>query len=75
MKTLTINIPDELNLKTFDLSVYLAGKMYEDSLLSAGQAAEMTGLSKRSFIELMGKYNISVFSSSVDELLSDISNA
>lgn len=72
---ITLNIPENVQSKAFDFSLYVASKMYEDGLLSAGQASEMAGVSKRTFIELMGKYGVSVFSSSVDDLLSDISNA
>lgn len=39
----------------------LAAKLYERGILSAGQAAEMVGLSKRAFVELLGKYGVSVF--------------
>jgi predicted HTH domain antitoxin len=49
--------------------------MYEDGLLSAGQASEMAGVTKRTFIELMGKYGVSVFSSSLDDLHNDMNNA
>jgi hypothetical protein len=35
----------------------------------------MAGVSKRTFIELMGKFGVSVFSTSVDDLRSDINNA
>lgn len=75
MRAITLNIPDDINLKTLDLSIYLASKMYEDEIISSGQAAKMVGLSKRSFIEIMGKYGVSAFSSSIDDLLSDIKNA
>jgi len=75
LKTLTLNIPDNLNLKAFDVSMYLAAKLYEDGMLSAGQAAEMVGLSKQAFIEVLGKYGVSVFSTSVDDLRNDIKNA
>ena len=75
MNKITLNIPENINMKTFDLSVYVASKMYEDGLVSAGQASEMAGLSKRAFIELLGKYGVSLFSQSVDDLDKDITNA
>ena len=75
MQSVTLNIPEDVNLKAMDISMYVASKMYEDGILSAGQASKMVGLSKRSFIELMGKYGVSVFSTSVDDLLNDIKNA
>jgi len=75
MRTIRINIPDIVDLKDYDLTMIIAAKLYEDGILSAGQAAERTGLSKRAFIELLGKYGVSVFSQSLSELHSDISNA
>lgn len=75
MRTIQINIPDSLDLKDYDYSMIIAAKLYEDSKLSAGQAAEIVGLSKRAFIEMLGKFGVSVFSSSIFDLQSDIANA
>jgi len=75
MRTIQINIPDDVNLKDYDLSMIIASKLYEDKILSSGQAAEIAGLSKRTFIELLGKYGVSVFYDSISELNSDIENA
>ena len=68
-------MPDNLDLKDFDLSMIVASKLYEDGRLSSGQAAEMVGLSKRAFIELLGQYGVSVLSQSIHDLHSDIANA
>ena len=75
MKTIKLNIPDEIDLKQYDLSMILASKLYEDGKLSAGQAAKMADISKRTFIELLGRYGVSVFSTSINDLSSDIANA
>lgn len=75
MNKVVINLPASINLKPFDFSVYVASKMYEDGLISAGQASEMVGISKRAFIEIMGKYGVSIFSRSVDDIKNDIANA
>jgi predicted HTH domain antitoxin len=75
MNKVILNIPENINLKTFDFSVYVASKMYEDGLVSAGQASEMVGISKRAFIELLGKYGVSLFSQSIEDLDKDIANA
>jgi hypothetical protein len=64
----TLNIPETLPFQAFDLSLYVASKLYGDGLLSAGQGSQMTGLSKRAFIEIMGKYGVSAFSESLDDL-------
>ena len=55
--------------------IILAGELYEREKLSLSQAAQLTGLSTRAFIELMGKYGFSIFSKSEDDLISDIENA
>jgi predicted HTH domain antitoxin len=75
MKTIQINLPDSLDLNEYDVSMIVASKLYEEAKLSAGQAAEIAGLSKRAFIELLGKYNVSLFSNSTSDLYSDIANA
>jgi predicted HTH domain antitoxin len=75
MRTIQLNIPEDVDLKDHDFSMIIAAKLYEDGKLSSGQAAQLAGLSKRTFIELLGKYGVSVFSSSVSELHSDIANA
>ena len=75
MRTLQLNIPDDLDLKDNDFTMIIASKLYEDGKLSSGQAAELAGLSKRTFIELLGKYGVSVFSTSLSDLESDIANA
>jgi predicted HTH domain antitoxin len=75
MRIIELHVPDEVDLKDYDFSMIIASKLYEDGKLSAGQAAEMAGLSKRAFIELLGRYGVSVFSTSLSDLASDIANA
>ena len=75
MRTIQLNIPDSVDLKDYDFSMIVAAKLYEEAKLSAGQAAEIVGLSKRAFIEILGKYGVSVFSTSISDLKSDIANA
>ncbi|MEO8962489.1 MAG: UPF0175 family protein [Ginsengibacter sp.] len=72
METLTINIPAQIDTSVFDVQTYLAAKLYEDAILSAGQAAEVAGISKRDFIEILGRYGVSAFSESIEDLNSDI---
>ena len=75
MRTIQLNIPDSVDLKDYDFSMIVAAKLYEDAILSSGQAAQIVGLSKRAFIEMLGKYGVSVFSTSVSDLHSDMANA
>lgn len=75
MRTIKLQIPDEVDLKEYDFSMIIASKLYEDGKLSSGQAAKIARLSKRAFIELLGRYGVSVFSTSLTDLKSDIANA
>lgn len=75
MRTLTLNIPDSVNKNDNELTMLIAVGLYEKGTLSSGQAATLAGLTKRTFIELLSKYGVSVFSTSVDDLKSDIENA
>jgi len=74
MRSVTINLPDSLDLNNTELRLLLAGKLYERRNLSLGHAAELAGLSKRTFIEHLGKYNISVFNFSISDLYREINN-
>jgi predicted HTH domain antitoxin len=74
MKTLTFNIPDSVDLDMKEVAMLLATKLYEEGKLSLGQAAELVGLSKRTFAELLGKYNVSIFNFSADDLSRELKN-
>ncbi|WP_121352423.1 UPF0175 family protein [Flavisolibacter nicotianae] len=75
MKTLTFNIPDNVDLDSREAALLLASKLYEQGKLSLGQAAELAGYSKGTFMELLGRYDVSVFNYNEQELANDIRNA
>ncbi len=75
MRTIQLNIPNNIEISDYDFAMSLAVKLYEDAKLSAGQAAQIAGLSKRAFIEVMGKFGGSVFSKEIKDLQNDIRNA
>jgi predicted HTH domain antitoxin len=75
VKTLTLNIPDNIDLSDREAAMLVATKLYEQGKLSLGQAAELAGYSKRTFIELLGRYNVSLFQYNEQELENDIKNA
>lgn len=66
MKTLILNIPDSVNDN--DVKMQLAAQLYEKGVLSSGQAADLVGISKREFIETVGKYGVSIFGESIDDI-------
>ncbi|MGI8544768.1 MAG: UPF0175 family protein [Aridibacter sp.] len=75
MKTLTINIPDSLELDSKEVAMLVATRLYEKGKLSLGQAAELVGLSKRAFAELLGQYDVSIFNYPASDLSNDVKNA
>jgi predicted HTH domain antitoxin len=75
MKTVTLHIPDNLDMDSNDVAMFLATRLYEQGKLSLGQAAEVAGLSKRTFAELLGKYEVSIFNYPPSDLSSDVANA
>jgi predicted HTH domain antitoxin len=75
MKTLTINIPDTVDFDDKEALMAIASRLYEKGRLSLGQAAELVGLSKRAFMEILGSYGVSVFHYPPSDLDRDLENA
>lgn len=75
MKTLTINIPNTADIDDKEAKMALASKLYERGKLTLGQAAELTGYSKETFMELLAEYNVPLINYSPEELDEDIDNA
>jgi predicted HTH domain antitoxin len=72
---LNINLPDMVNASEPFLKSFLAAKLYERQELSLGQAADVAGMPKRAFAEMLGLYGVSLFSQNIEELKEDIANA
>lgn len=75
MKVLTLNIPDSLNLDNMQVAMLVASRLYEQGKLSLGQAAELAGLTKRTFAELLGTYNVSIINHPASDISRDVANA
>jgi len=75
MKTLTLNIPDSLEVDNRDLAMLVSTRLYEQGKLSLGQAAEVAGLTKRTFAELLGSYGVSIFNFPPVDLTRDVAIA
>ena len=75
MKTVTLNIPDSLDLDNNDVAMLVASHLYEQGKLSLGQSAELAGLTKATHAELLGKYNVSLFNYPATDLRRDVANA
>ena len=66
MKTVTLKIPDSVD--EIDVKMQLAAHLFEKGIMSSGQAAELAGVSKRIFLESVGKYGVSIFGESIDDI-------
>jgi predicted HTH domain antitoxin len=75
MKTITINIPDTVDFDNKEALMAIASRLYEKGKLSLGQAADLVGLSKRAFMEILGTYGVSVFNYPSSDLDRDVDNA
>jgi predicted HTH domain antitoxin len=71
MKRLTLNIPDGQNLNERETKRFLAAKMYESGRLSLGQAAELAGLSKIAFSEILADFNVSLINYPPSDIIRD----
>ncbi len=74
--SLNIELPNDLMVSEFELKMLFASKLFDQGLVSSGQAAKMVGVSRRTFLETVGRYGVSIFQyENEEELLEDINNA
>jgi len=75
MRTVNFKVPDTIDLDDNEIAMIVASSLYQKGKLSLGQAAELAGLTKRTFAELLGKYDVSIFNFPPSELTRDVKNA
>ena len=73
MPTATFPLPDSVSES--EARLLLAVKLFETGRLSCGQAAELAGFSKRTFMELLGQQQVPGFNIAVDEVARDLAIA
>lgn len=71
MQTITITLPDSTDLDARQTVKFLASKLYEAGKLSLGQAAEMAGLTKVAFAEILADFGVSLINYPVTEMKRD----
>jgi predicted HTH domain antitoxin len=71
MKQLTLTVPDELELNEVETKRFLAAKLYEIGKLSLGQAAELAGLSKVAFSEILIDFDVSIINYPPSDIIKD----
>jgi len=70
MSDLKLELPEEVTEE--EARLFLALKLYEVGRLTLGKAARLAGLSKRTFMEVMGKQGVPVFAYSPEELREEV---
>jgi predicted HTH domain antitoxin len=83
MSTVQITIPEEvlISLKqspetlSHELCLLAAIKLFELGRLSSGRAAQLAGISRVEFLNILGRYQVSPFALSPEELAQDVRNA
>ncbi|MYC15629.1 MAG: UPF0175 family protein [Gemmatimonadetes bacterium] len=81
MVTVTFELPEDVLSSvrkgpdhfTRELRLVAAVKWYEMGEVSQSRAAEIAGLSRGEFIEALGRFEVSVFQYSVDEIAEEVS--
>jgi len=72
MKTVTLRLPDNIRVSSKEITMMLAAQLYDQGKLSLGQAADLIGLSKKQFMERIGKYGASVFGETLQDIARDL---
>ena len=72
MDTTDLRVELPSGLSGYEAKIFLAIKLYEVGKVSLGQAAKIAGHSKRTFMELLGHYQVPIFDYSPEELRQEI---
>ena len=75
MKTISLRIPDSVDVDEKELSLKLLTQLYDKGKLTLGQAAKLAGMTKQEFMQILGKYEISIFGETLEDIERDSRNA
>lgn len=64
-------LPEALDLDERQIKHFLAAKLYESGKLSLGQAADLAGLSKTTFAEILADYDVSLVNHLPEDIARD----
>jgi predicted HTH domain antitoxin len=74
MKSLILNVPEDLDFDSEEMAIFLAVKLYEDGKLSLSKAAQTAGMSYRDFLEALSSFGVSIFNYPADDLVRDLAS-
>ena len=72
MTTITIQVPDALEKEHDETVRLIAAKLYEAGKLNLRQAAEMCGMKKWEFPEVLANFGVSYFQYSYQDVIDDV---
>jgi predicted HTH domain antitoxin len=70
--TVELKLPESVSITEAEIKMIVAARLFDLGELSSGQAAELAGITKREFIENVGRYGVSIFQYSAEELERDL---
>ena len=71
MTTITLQVPDALEKEHDETVRLIAAKLYESGKLTLGQAADMCGMKKWDFAEILINYGVHYFDASAAAAIDD----
>jgi len=74
MKTLTLDLPVEIEneMEEKEIKMTIAAVLFDKAIFSSGQAADFVGITKREFLETVGKYGVSIFGETLDDIKASV---
>lgn len=70
--TVELTLPKDVNVTDAEIRMIVAAKLFDMGELSSGQAAKVVGITRREFLESVGRYGVSIFQYDADELEEDL---
>ena len=68
MKSVIVKLPDNVDMNEREISILVAAHLYDQEKLSLGQAAELVGMTKKEFMDELGKSGVSLFGESLEDI-------
>jgi len=72
---LILKFPENFSIDEKEAKMTLAAGLFKKGKLTMGQAAELVGLSKGTFMELLAAYDTEIINYPPEELDNDLANA